>query len=118
MCKSYVGKLTKSITKLLELGEHLKGSTRAIPIATAVREEKSKQEALVKTAQKAVTAKKPDGSAISGLNLEVEKSFVVADKLKKEAPEHVQGIVGKHCFTTASHLVATHLLKVAFRQCL
>ena len=38
----------------------------------------------------------------------------IAGQLKREATSHLEAIVGKHCFTSASHIIVCHLLRVAF----
>ena len=91
ICKAYVTKITKSVTRLLQLAEALKGKSRATAIVAAAREERSKQEALIKTVQKTITAKKPEDKNIKALNRDVEKSLLAAQKLMKEAKPHIIG---------------------------
>ena len=35
---------------------------------------------------------------------------------KQDAPDFCHGAAGKHCFTTTSHVLASHLLSCAFRR--
>ena len=74
---------------MLEMGEELKGIPRAAAIIVAIREERMRQEALVKSVQKAVTSKKTDDNTFTSLNAAAEQSLDAASKLKKESKPHL-----------------------------
>ena len=41
----------------------------------------------------------------------------VAEQAKDNVPDFAAGVVGKHCFTTTSHITTSHLLHKAFEHC-
>ena len=89
ICKGFIPKLTKSITKLLMLTEVLKKKTRAHAIVGGMKEERQKQEALVKAVQQ-TTAKHSGEAMIANLNKAVETTLANAAILVQEAKPHLK----------------------------